>query len=245
VQERRLKKIIIKNMKFLKTLLVASIAFTTLHTTAQTADEVITKNIEALGGAAKIATLNSLKMSGSMASNGQDFPVVMSRLHLKGWRMDAEIMGNNNYQLINTEKASAFFPIMGMTEPKDLETDLYKFSATALDLQGAFYNYKEKGTKIDTMVSEKLDGSDAFKIKVTMKNGVKQHFFVDKKTSQIVKQVTVGAGPGGSDVETTYSDYKKGTDGFVFPYTMGTRNGAITFETVEANVKIEESIFKN
>jgi hypothetical protein len=232
-------------MKFLKTLLVASVAFTTLTVTAQTVDEVIAKNIDSLGGAAKLATLNSVKMSGSMASNGQDFPVVMSKLHLKGWRMDAEIMGNNNYQLVNTEKASAFFPIMGMSEPKDLEADLYKFSAPALDIHGAFFKYKEKGTKIDTMVSEKVDGADAFKIKLTLKSGVKQQYFVDKKSCQIIKQISVGAGPGGSDMETTYTDYKKGADGFVFPYTMGTRNGNIVFETVETNVKIDESTFKN
>jgi hypothetical protein len=232
-------------MKFLKTLLVASVAFTTLGVSAQTVDEVIAKNIESLGGAAKLATLNSVKMNGSMSANGMDLPFVISSVHMKGWRIDIEFNGNSNYQMINTEKGSAFYPSFGMAEPKDMDAGQYKLAASALDLQGAFFNYKEKGTKIDTMVSEKVDGADAFKIKLTLKSGAKATYFIDKKTSNIVKRVSVGAGPGGSDMESTFSDYKKGADGFVFPYGISTPNGPMTIETIETNVKIDESTFKN
>ena len=72
-------------MKMFKKLLFAGLAFTSLTLSAQTADDIVSKNIEAMGGAAKIATLTSVKKTGTMSAQGQDFPVTMTIDHMKGW----------------------------------------------------------------------------------------------------------------------------------------------------------------
>jgi hypothetical protein len=46
-------------------------------------------------------------------------------------------------------------------------------------------------------------------------------------------------------METSFADYKQNADGFWFPYSMTTMNGTITYEKIETNVKVDESIFKN
>lgn len=231
-------------MKMFKKLLFAGLAFTTLNVSAQTVDEIIAKNTEALGGATKLATLNTAKMSGTMSANGQEFPITMTKSHMKGSRIDFEVMGTSNYQLVNTEKAIAFMPVMGMAEPKDMEAENYKQVSHTLDLQGNLFNYKEKGNTVEALAGEKVDGAEAHVLKLTTKAGAVINYYIDKKTNRIVKSLGIGGGQGGSDLETSYSDFKQNADGYWFPYTISTPNGPITMEKIETNIKLEDSIFK-
>ena len=97
-------------MKMIRNLLAAAFLFAGFGAKAQTADEIMAKNIEAMGGAAKLATLNSVKMTGNLSVQGNDVAVTITRLHLKGNRMDLEVMGTSNYRVCNTEKGYTFFP---------------------------------------------------------------------------------------------------------------------------------------
>jgi hypothetical protein len=46
------------------------------------------------------------------------------------------------------------------------------------------------------------------------------------------------------DLETTYSNYKQTPDGFWFAYTTSSMQGETNFDKIEANIKVDESIFK-
>jgi hypothetical protein len=236
-------------MKMFKKLLFAGLAFTTLNVSAQTADEIVAKNIEAMGGAAKLATLTSVKKTGTMSAQGQDFPVTLTISHMKGFRMDMEIMGTSNYQIITPERASMFFPIQQMTEPKITTGEDAKEMQSALDVQSSLLNYKEKGTTLELIGDEKVDGGDAYKLKVTRKEGKSAFYLIDKKTNRVVKTISKAKGPDGieQDIETPYGDYKQNADGYWFAYTTAFQGGmvAVTFEKIETNVKVDESIFKD
>jgi hypothetical protein len=232
-------------MAFIKNLLVAGFAFTTLSVSAQTADEIVTKNIEAMGGAAKLATLNSVKMSGNMSVQGQDVAITMTKLNNKGVRMDIEVMGTSNYQVANTEKGSIFFPVQGMTDPKEMDAEQYKSIASQLDLQGALFNYKAKGNAVEYVGTEKVDGADAYKLKVTLKSGKVSNYFIDTKTNRVIKTVSKANVNGEEmEIETTLADYKQDANGFWFPYTTTNMQGTISFDKIESNITVDEAIFK-
>jgi hypothetical protein len=233
-------------MKLFKKLLLAGLVFTSVGAFAQTADEIAAKNVESMGGAAKLATLNTVKMTGSMSSNGAEFPITMTKTHMKGMRIDFEVMGTSNYQLANADKGFVFMPIAQMPEPKEMEADQHKSFVSQFDLQGVFANYKEKGTTIEILGTEKVEGAETNKLKVTFKFGKSVTYFVEKATGRVLKTISSGKGPDGSDMEleTNFSDYKQNADGFWFPYTMTTPNGPLTFEKIETNVKVEETIYK-
>jgi hypothetical protein len=233
-------------MKMFKKLLFAGLAFTALNVSAQTADEIVAKNIEAMGGAAKLATLTSVKMTGTMSAQGQDFPVTFTTVHQKGVRIEFEVMGTSNYYLANVEKGFIFMPIAQMQEPKEMEADQYSSFVKQMNLQGTFLNYKEKGTKIEFVGAEKVDGAEVDKLKVTSKEGKSSSYFIDKKTSRLVKTIGTGKGPDGTEMEmeTTFSDYKQNEAGYWFAYSTTTPNGPITFEKIETNIKVDETIFK-
>jgi len=233
-------------MKMFKTLFIAVMALVTVQLSAQTVDEIVDKNVEAMGGKEKLASLKSLKMSGTMNANGTDITINSSKLHQVGMRMDLDIMGTSNYQLINNKGGWAFFPVMGMTEPKEMDEVQFKSGFNQLDVQGSFFNYKEKGTTIELLGKETVDGSEAYKLKLNFKNGHTATFFIDTKTNRQVKSISKTVVNGKeTEVETSYSDFKQNADGYWFPYTITSSQGAITFDKIETNVEIAESIFQN
>ena len=234
-------------MKRIKNLLLAAFALTTLNVAAQTADEIIAKNIEAMGGAAKMSALTSVKKTGSLSAQGMDIPIVMTTSHMKGMRLDIEIMGTSNYQIITPDKGLMFFPIQQMTEPKELDAETVKAAQSQLDLQGPLFNYKEKGNNVEYLATEKVEGSDTYKLKLTNKSGNIIYYFIDTKSNRVIKTSGKAKGPDGveTDVETVYSDYKQNADGYWFAFSTTTPQGPITLEKIETNIKVDENIFKN
>jgi hypothetical protein len=229
-----------------KKLLLVSLVFATINLHAQTVEEIIAKNVEAMGGAAKIVTLISAKKAGTINTQGQDFPITFTTVHQKGIRIDFEVMGTLNYYLANAEKGYIFMPISQMKKPKEMDTEKYISFAKQLDLQGVFMNYKERGIKIELAGTEKMNDMQVDKLKVTLKDGKLLDYFIDKKTSRVVKTIGMNRTSNGADVEveTLFSDYKQNADGYWFAYATTSTNGPITFETIETNIKIDESIFK-
>jgi len=232
-----------------KKLLFLGLAFTSITAFAQTADEIVTKNIEAMGGEAKLASLTSVKKTGTMSAQGQDFPVTMTIEQMKGFRMDFEIMGTSNYQIITPTKSSMFMPIQQMTEPKVGTAEEVKEQQGALDINSALYNYKAKGTTVELVGDDKVDGADVYKLKVTQKSGKTSFYLIDKKTNRVIKTISKAKGPDGveQDIETPYGDYKQNADGYWFAYTTSMQGGmvSVTYEKIESNIKIDESIFKD
>ena len=234
-------------MKKIKNLLLATFALTTLNVAAQTADEIIAKNIEAMGGAAKITSLKTVKKTGNLSTQGMDIPMVFTVSQMKGFRLDVEVMGTSNYQIVTPEKAFMFFPIQQMTEPKEMDAETVKGMQATLDIQGSLINYKEKGSTVEFIGNEKIDGVDAYKLKLTGKSGKSAFYFIDVKTNRIVKTSSKATGPDGVEMEvvSTYSDYKQNADGYWFAYATTMPQGPVVFEKIETNIAVDETIFKN
>ena len=213
---------------------------------AQTLDEILDKNIAAMGGKEKLMSLNTIKMEGSMSTQGVDLTITSTRSHLAGMRLDIEAMGTSNYQVMNTTKGSAFWPIRGMDAPEDMSADQFKAGQNQLDLHGTFYNYKDKGTTVELIGKENVDGAETNKLKVTFKNGIVSNYFIDTKTNRVVK--TSGMmNVNGQDMEvsTSYGDYKQNADGYWFAYSITTQQGTIVYDKITTNMPVDESIYKN
>ena len=53
----------------------------------------------------------------------------------------------------------------------------------AADFDGALINYKSKGTVIELVGKEKLGDKDVYHLKLTMKGGQVQHYFLDAESA--------------------------------------------------------------
>jgi len=212
---------------------------------AQTADEIVNKYVDAMGGSAKLSSLKSTKMSGTMSTQGMDIPVVFTKLHLKGLRVEMEINGTSNYRVANTTSGSVYMPVAGMTEPVVMgESDL-KGYVRQMDVQGSLFDYKSKGSTIELGAKETIDGSEAYRINLTNKDGDVITYFIGAKTSRILRQISKVTMNGQTiEVENNYSDYKQNADGYWFPYNISSQQNTVSFDKIETNLNIDESIFK-
>ena len=213
---------------------------------AQTVDDVINKYIDAMGGKEKMMSLNTVKMSGSFNVQGIDVAVTITKKHMIGTRADFSINGTENYQIVTADKGSVFMPIQGQAAPEPMSDDQLKMGQTQLDVQGSLFNYKEKGNDVVLAGKETIDGTECYKLNVTFKNGNKTNYYISSKDNRICKTSTKMTINGEeADVETTYSNYKQNAGGFWFAYTTVSTRGETNYDSIETNIAVDDSIFKN
>jgi hypothetical protein len=216
-----------------------------LHTAvAQTVDEVVNKNIEALGGKEKLASIKTIHMEGSMNVMGNEVSLNVSKSHLAGMRMDISVAGMTGYQINTPAQGWEFMPFQGQTAPQAWPEDRVKSGVGNLDIQGIFMEYKTKGTTLELQGKETVEGAECYKIKATLKNGNVTTYFVDTKTNFVVKTSGIRKIQGeDKEIESIFSNFQKTKDGFMFPFTVGTPNGEVTYTKIEVNTPIDEKIF--
>lgn len=225
-------------------LIMALLALAGFNSNAQTIDEIVNKHIEAMGGKEKLAALKTVRMTGSMSIQGMDINMVITKSHMKGLRNDIEFNGSSYYQFANTTKGQSLMP--PMTEAEEMDAETFKNTLNQMDVQGALFNYKEKGSTLELVGSEKVNGADAYNIKVTYKNGKTTNYFIDKTTSRLVKTSGIVTMQGQEiPVETNFTDYKQNSDGYWFPYTITSVRGPITLTKIETNIPVDDKIFSN
>jgi len=232
-------------MKTLKTIFAAALCFMAFNVSAQTVDEIVDKNIAALGGAEKLAALKSIKMEGNLSTQGIEIPIVLTKVHLKGMRVDLDIMGTANYQLANETKGWIFMPIQQMDAPQEMSPEMLASFKKQMDIQSTFFNYKTKGYTVEFMGIEKVDNEDAYKLKVVRGTDT-SYYYINTKTNLLAKTVgTVDMNGTPTEISTTYSDYKKNDQGYTFAYKQETPQGPITYDKISTNIQVDEKIFTN
>ncbi len=211
----------------------------------QSADEIIEKYLEGLGGKAKLLTLQTVKMDGSINVQGMDVSVITTIKNGVGVRTDISVPGMaEGFQIMSTTKGWNYLPFQGQTAPEEVSAEDVKNGQSSLDVQGSLLNYKEKGALVELLGKEKTDGVDAFKIKLTNKAGRVSTIFIDAANYHRIKTITKTKTPAGEeDMETTFSDFRKNADGFLFPYAQTSARGTIVFSNIETNKPVDDKIF--
>ena len=213
---------------------------------AQSLDEIINKNIDAMGGKEKIMTLSTALMTGTFTPPGAAaINITTTKKHTVGSRIDIEANGTNNYQIITPTNGWIYTPVQGDKEPRPLLDDQFKAGQVQLDLHGPFVNYKEKGNVIEMAGKDTVYGTVCYKLKVTSPNTNVTVYSISSKSYFIVKASTKMYQFGAlEDVVTTYSDYKKNADGFWFAFTNVSPRGQTHYDKIETNVPVDVNIFK-
>ena len=227
--------------------------FTFVYGMSQTVDEVINKHVEAMGGKDKLASLKSVYMeSVSVMQNGNEMTSKTYRVDKQLFRRDID-GGMFKFTTIVTDREGwASDPRNGgsfnQLPPEDVQNQQY-----TLDIAGPLVDYVAKGEKAELLGKEAVDGKDAYKVKVTLKNGKDITYWLDATTYYIVRTSTKASGfmrrPGAdpnAEVVMNYTDYKKSPEGYVFPYAtsiqgMGT---STNIEKIEVNKTIDPKLFK-
>jgi hypothetical protein len=237
-----------RNMKNTRSFILATAMLCTgfLSANAQTADEVVEKHVNAVGGLDNWKKINSIIMTGIVSQGGTELPVTVTTLNGKGYRMEFSMNGIVNYQILTPTNGWAYFPAFGQPKPDATPPEEVKEQQDQLDVtMDPLIDYKTKGNTVTYLGKDQAEGTECHKIKVTHKNGKEETMFIDCTNYYCIRTVEKTKANGKEEESiTTMGNFQKLPEGVVFPMSIESGGAPITLKTVEINKSIDESIFK-
>ncbi len=225
---------------------------------AQKVDEIISKYFENTGGRDKWNALTGLKISAKMNQGGMEIPISivqlkdgrqMSSFNLQGKEIkqgvyDGAALWSHNFSTMKAEKSDA--------------EATANFKLEVGEFPDVFLHYKERGLNAELLGKETVEGTEAYKIKLTKKpimvdgkpaDQVVFYYFDAENYVPIMMEAEIKSGPAkGMISQIKWSDYQE-VGGIMMPFSMaqgakGSGSQPITISNIELNPKVEDAAFK-
>lgn len=218
---------------------------------AQTADEIIAKNIEAKGGMDKLKAVQSMRITGKMmVGPGMEAPMVIEMARPHKVRMEFTFQGMTGIQAYDGKSGWSVMPFMGKKDPEPMSADDLKQAEDQADIDGPLVDYKEKGHTVEYLGKDEVEGTPVHKLKVTKKNGDIQTVYLDADSFLEIKAEGKTKVRGQEiEGETSFGDYKE-VGGLIIAHSIQSKlkggqgqGQTITFEKVEINPDIPATRF--
>jgi hypothetical protein len=216
-----------------------------------TADELVAKNIEAKGGATALHDLQSLRLTGKMlVQQGQvELAYLQTKKRPDEVRSEASLQGMTQIQAYDGKEGWKVSPFFGRKDPERMSADDVKALIEDTEIDGALVDWKTKGSSVEYLGTEDVEGTPAHKLKVVRKNGDVSFVYLDPDHFLEIRVLTQRTRHGAhEEVETDLGDYEKAGGVFVPTSIEAGSKGApdkqrIIIDKVEANVPVDETIF--
>jgi outer membrane lipoprotein-sorting protein len=214
-----------------------------------TVDEILAKNTDAKGGMEKLRALNGARFSGKMAMGPMEAPFTMTKARPEKMRLEFTIQGMTGVQAYDGTTGWMVMPFMGKKDPEAMTGDMLKEVKDQADFDGPFIDYAKKGNKVELLSKEKIEGTEAYKLKLTQKDGSETIVFIDAESFLEIRMESKKMMQGQEiEGETTLGNYQE-VGGLLFPFSIenkakGMPGGqVITIEKVELNPKLTDDMF--
>jgi len=210
---------------------------------AQTADEVVSKYVAAIGGKSAIESIKTLSVESDAEVQGMTGAATTQIINGKAYKFEMDFAGQKFINCISDKGGWAINPMTGSASAQPMPDQQLQIAKNQTSIGGPLYDYASRGNKVELAGQDSAD----YKIKLTSSAGTGT-FYINKKTYYLDKTVS-SVSMGGQDMEITVSfgDYRKLDGGFAFPYSqsvvqpMATLN--FTHKKVEVNKPLDPAIF--
>lgn len=232
-------------MKKLIFILTALISVSVIN--AQTLDEIVKKYTAAMK-TDQLANVQTIKISGKMSAMGMEMPMTMYMKNPNKIKVVYNFNGQEMVSVFDGEKGYMVNPMMGSSEPVELTGAQLKQVQENNAFENELLNYFKAG-KLTLEGDDDVNGKPAFKLKATIDGGNPIYMSVDKSSYLLIKTSTKVDQMGQvMDVDSFMSDYTD-IQGVVMPKKTTVSSGGmemavITFDNIEVNLPMEDSLFK-
>ncbi|MBS1662287.1 MAG: hypothetical protein JST68_14680 [Bacteroidetes bacterium] len=196
-----------------------------------TAQEIVSKHIEALGGKERLQSINSVFIEGvAVAGNGTSVDTKLWKVYDRLYRQEVSFGGASTVTIVT--------PSRGWVTSHDskggyalIPSKKLRAMQPELDPAGALADYAQKGCRVDLAGRDTVNGHACYRIRLSCPMGQFVDYSIDEKSYLILKEKRNDA----SSLE--FADYKKTPEGYIFPYTIVSNDSGekMNVERVEVN----------
>jgi hypothetical protein len=215
------------------------------------ADEIVTRNVQARGGIKAWRAVQSLSWSGKLGAGGNQrtplpvqvpgkgqnklavparpkeevqLPFQMDMERVRKVRLELQFNGKTAIQVYDGTNGWKVRPYLNRNDVEPFTADELKTASEQPDLDGVLVDYAAKGEKIEVESMDKVEDKDTYKLNVTLKDGRSVHVWIDAKTFLEAKMEGTPRRLDGKihPVEIYYRDYRA-THGLQIPFILETR----------------------
>lgn len=242
-----------------------------------TAQQIVDKNVAARGGLKAWHAVYSMRMTGKIDAGRLrttppvplyavtktkykipkpapeakvvQLPFVMDLKRPNLMRFEMEFQGDTAVQAYDGANGWKLRPFLGRHEVEPFTQEEMKQAEQQQQLDGFLIDYAAKGTKVESDGMEKVNGHDAYKLKLTLKDGQVRHVWLDARTFLDVKIDGTRRMDGKPRQTATYFRDYKTVKGLKIPFTMETSvegvkdSEKIAIQQVEVNPKLADTQF--
>ena len=229
---------------------IAGLMLFAASASAQTADDIIARYVATIGGMEHIAAVKSLRRTGRFVGGGGFEARVVQENRRPGMvREEFALQGMTGINAWDGKTGWKIEPWGGKKDPEALGESEQKEILEDSDFDGPLINYRQKGNQVEYIGREPVEGTDAYKLKVTLANKDVQIYYMDIDYYVPIKIETRRMIRGAQrEFETALGDYKQ-VAGWYLPFSIesnvkGSSNSQKTsFEKIEANVALGDDRF--
>ena len=165
-------------------------------------------------------------------------------------RLEIEFAGKTAVQLFDGASGWKLRPFLNRDDYEPFTAEEAKASAGQGEFEGPLVDYAAKGTRVELEKVEPVDGHDAYKLKLTMKDGSVQHMWIDSRSFLDVKVEGLPRRMDGRmhPVFVYQRDFRT-VQGLMLPFVVETavdgypNTHKMTIEKVTLNPKLDDAVF--
>ncbi len=223
-----------------------------VFTHCQTAEELVDKNIQAKGGMEKIKAIHSLHMTGKLTGGGGfTATVTQDGIRPNLVRETFSLQGMTGVQAYDGTVGWQIQPFGGHKDPELMGEDDLRDLLLDADFDGPLVDYREKGNTVEYLGHDVVDGDDALRLKITLKNGDILYYYLDPDTYlEIRKEIQEFIRGSIKENVVDLGSYKP-VAGVMYPFSIasGPKNRpnaaqTTTLEKIDVNVPLAKSEFE-
>jgi outer membrane lipoprotein-sorting protein len=230
-------------------LVLAASVMAVPRATAQTVDEIIASNIKARGGLEKIKSVQSVRATSKLSVGSFRAAVVQENKRPGRVREEVIIQGLVQIQAYDGKGGWQISPFGGRKDPELMSQDDSKTLMIDADIDGPLVDYTAKGHKAELVGHDAVEGTDCYKIKLSLKNGDVRYYFLDADSFLELKVESQSNIRGTVQyTETYYGDYEE-VGGLYYPFAIESgEKGSdtrtkFTVSKIELNVPLDDARF--
>jgi hypothetical protein len=216
---------------------------------AQSADQIINRYLQALGGHKKLKAIKTLRLTGKYEEGGSSFGTY---IEWKRPNFRVVVVGIPDEVYREGFDGTSWEYSGGKVKVTEPSSEAGKTARRGAEFDESIVDYRKKGHRVEFIGQEKLNDSDVYHLRVILNDGWVKDYYLDTKTYLITGlRKAMPLHTVGPDIESLsmYEDYKP-VAGVLFPHSFVQRNiktgkvmNTLHWERIEANVKIDKTHF--